>query len=67
MKLTLTVNDERMTQVNAYSSPKSEEYVRTDLTVDGAGRLIADTLRAVANEIDPQTDKPKLAQGGVIR
>lgn len=70
MKLTLTIRDERTKpDTYSYSNPKTEEYVRTDVTLAGRGPLVADTLRAIANEIDPpqNTAKPTFAQGGIIR
>lgn len=71
MKLTLTIQDERAKPRAAmYSTPQTEEYVRTEVSVTGHKRLIADALRAVANEIDPPnqgSDKRQYALGGILR
>lgn len=66
MKLSLKIHDERTVQTNSYSSPKTEEYVRTDASLDGSRVLVANALRAIADEIDPQdrSAKPKSTSGG---
>jgi len=72
MKLTLTIHDERTKpETYSYANPKTEEYLRTDVALTGRSRLVADALRAVANEIDPPNqnaaDKMQFATGGIIR
>lgn len=69
MKLTLTIHDERTKAEYSYSTPKkTEEYVRTEVTLDGRSRLVADALRAVANEIDPPQQADKRPQfDGMLR
>lgn len=73
MKLTLTIHDSRTKSGTAsYYSPQVEEYVRTETTLEGPHILVANTLRAIADEIDPpdrSAAKPmsRFAQGGVIR
>jgi hypothetical protein len=66
MKLTLTIHDERTKpETYSYSTPKTEEYVRTEVALEGRSRLVADTLRAIANEIDPPQNASRPDFSGV--
>lgn len=59
MNVTVVLTDERTQYgIRAYDNPKSETYERVNLTLDGNAALIANALRAIADELAPVQPTP---------
>lgn len=61
MKLTCTVMGER--RKTAYANSETEPYAVADVLVDGDAALIAASLRALADSLEPPALRPLVDSG----
>lgn len=55
MRLEVKITDERVKHPHQYHlTRETEDYTRAEVAVDGAGSLVASTLRALADDLDPR-------------